>query len=85
MSELTTACRQHDLVAIADGIVDVLYVVYGTAVTYGLDADALLREVHRSNMSKLDTDGKPLIRSDGKVLKGPAYNPPNLRPLLDVD
>ena len=76
--ELIEACDAGDLTAIADGIADVLYVVYGTAVTYGLDADALVREVHRSNMSKLGDDGQPLRRDDGKILKGPSYSPPQL-------
>ncbi len=76
--ELIEACDAGDLTAIADGIADVLYVVYGTAVTYGLDADALLREVHRSNMSKLDANGQALQRDDGKILKGPNYSPPQL-------
>lgn len=80
--ELMAACIAGDLVAIADGIADVLYVVYGTAVTYGLDADALLREVHRSNMSKLGSDGLPVRRWDGKILKGPNYSPPELETFL---
>lgn len=80
--ELMDACERRDLVAIADGIADVLYVVYGTAVTYGLDADALLREVHRSNMSKLGADGKPILRDDGKVVKGPNFFKPNFEMLL---
>jgi predicted HAD superfamily Cof-like phosphohydrolase len=44
-------------------------VAYGAAVTYGIDLDAALREVHRSNMSKLDDQGRPVYREDGKVLK----------------
>ncbi len=76
--ELIDACDAGDLIKIADGIADVLYVVYGTAVTYGLDADALLREVHRSNMSKLDEHGNPVRRDDGKILKGANYSPPQL-------
>lgn len=69
--ERRSACDAGDLTASADGIAYVLYVVYGTAVTYGLDADALIREVHRSNMSKLDDNGQPIRRDDGKILKGP--------------
>lgn len=59
---------------------DLLYVVLGTAITYGFQ-DVLERcfdEVHRSNMSKLGADGKPILREDGKVLKGPNYSPANL-------
>lgn len=52
---------------------DLRYVVEGTAVAFGLPIDDAYLEVHRSNMSKLGVDGKPLIRQDGKVLKGPDY------------
>lgn len=54
-------------------LADLLYVVYGTAVTFGLPIDEVFAEVHRSNMSKLGIDGKPIYREDGKVLKGPNY------------
>ncbi len=83
-AELVRATEARDLLGIADGIADVLYVVYGTAVTFGLDADALVREVHRSNMSKLDLDGRPILRADGKVLKGPSYEPPRLGPIIGL-
>lgn len=62
---------------IAKEIADALYVLYGTADSFGIDIDRVFTEVHRSNMSKL-VDGKPLKREDGKVLKGPNYTPPNL-------
>ena len=64
-------------------LVDVLYVVYGTAASFGLDIDTAFNRVHESNMSKLDEDGKPIYRDDGKVLKGPNYEPPVLRDLFD--
>ncbi len=57
---------------------DVLYVVYGTAVALGIDLDAGLEEVHRSNMSKLGSNGKPILDAGGKVTKGPNYRPPEL-------
>ena len=44
----------------------------------GIELDYCFDEVHRSNMSKLDEDGKPIYREDGKVMKGPNYRPPNL-------
>lgn len=62
---------------IAKELADLLYVVYGTAVSFGIPIDDVFAEVHRSNMSKL-VDGKPLKREDGKVLKGPNYSPANL-------
>ncbi len=59
-------------------LADLLYVVYGTAVTFGLPLEEVFEEVHRSNMSKLGDDGKPIKREDGKILKGPNYKEPNL-------
>lgn len=59
-------------------LADILYVVYGTAVTFGLPLQDVFEEVHRSNMSKMGDDGKAVFREDGKVLKGPNYTKPNL-------
>ena len=64
-------------------LADLLYVTYGMAVTFGLPIDEVFERVHRSNMSKLGDDGKPLYRDDGKVLKGPNYQPPKLDDLFD--
>ena len=66
-----------DKIKIAKELADLLYVVYGTAVSFGIPIDEVFDEVHRSNMSKL-VDGKPVKREDGKVLKGPNYKPPQL-------
>jgi predicted HAD superfamily Cof-like phosphohydrolase len=82
VSEFVIASEKGDLVGIADALADITYVVYGTALTYGIDLDAVLQEVHRSNMSKLDSDGKPLIRDDGKVLKSNRYFPPDIEAVL---
>lgn len=62
---------------------DLLYVVYGTAVTFGLPIDEVFDEVHKSNLSKLDKDGKPIYREDGKVLKGPNYKEPDLEQFFE--
>lgn len=78
VEEFADAVARRDLIAIADALADVVYVAYGSAVTYGLDLDAVVREVHRSNMSKLDTNGRPALREDGKVLKSERYLPPNI-------
>ena len=59
-------------------LADLTFVCYQFAAAYGLDLDAALRRVYESNMSKLDEDGKVIYRADGKVLKGPNYEPPNL-------
>lgn len=61
-------------VKIAKELADMLYVLYGTAASFGIDIDKVFKEVHRSNMSKLGEDGKPIYREDGKVLKGPNYS-----------
>ena len=60
--------------------------IYTVGTGLGNDLDGAFAEVHRSNMSKLDDDGKPVKRTDGKILKGPNYTPPNLSPFIpDVD
>lgn len=59
-------------------LADLLYVTIGTAVTFGLPLEEVFNEVHKSNMSKLGEDGKPIMRSDGKVLKGKNYKEPDL-------
>lgn len=69
--------------AVAKELADVLYVTYGTADALGIDLPAVFVEVHRSNMSKLDADGQVLRRADGKVLKGPSYQPPALDGLVE--
>lgn len=69
-------------VEILDAICDSIYVLIGLALKMGFNLDAAFREVHRSNMSKLGEDGKPIKRDDGKVLKGPNFTPPNLKPFI---
>lgn len=82
VQEFAAASGLGDLVAIADALADVVYVAYGSAVTYGIDLDAVIAEVHRSNMSKLDAEGRPLLRDDGKVLKSERYSPPDVARVL---
>jgi predicted HAD superfamily Cof-like phosphohydrolase len=82
LEELTDALSQGDIVSVADALGDVVYVVYGTAVTLGVDLDAVVAEVHRANMSKLGPNGEPMCRADGKVLKGPDYQPPDIAAAL---
>jgi predicted HAD superfamily Cof-like phosphohydrolase len=83
-NELLDAEVRKDIVAVADALSDLLYVVYGTGLVYGIDLDKTFNEVHRSNMSKLGADGKPIYREDGKVLKGPNYTPPDLKKVLGL-
>ena len=63
-------------------LADLVYVCYQYAVNMGWDLDKAMQRVHESNMSKLDEYGKPIYREDGKVLKGPNYQPPNLEDLV---
>jgi predicted HAD superfamily Cof-like phosphohydrolase len=63
-------------------LADLLYITIGAAISYGIPINEIFDEVHRSNMSKLDENGKPVHLPNGKVTKGPNYSPPNLAPIL---
>jgi predicted HAD superfamily Cof-like phosphohydrolase len=76
--ELKEAMGKRDLAAIAKELADLLYVVYGTAVSYGIDMGPVFREVHRSNMSKVGG----YKREDGKWVKPPTYSPAAIEPIL---
>lgn len=80
--EFVEACLNEDPIEIADALGDIVYLCYGTAIEMGINLDAVIREIHRSNMTKLGPDGKPVYRDDGKVLKGPDYEPPQIAPIL---
>lgn len=82
-SEYGDALESRDLVEVADALGDLLYVVYGAALVHGLPIGEIFEEIHRSNMSKLGEDGKPIYREDNKVLKGPNFTPPNLREIIE--
>lgn len=76
--ELKEAMAGDDLAAVAKEMADLLYVVYGTAVSYGIDMDPVFREVHRSNMSKVGG----YKREDGKWVKPATYSPARIEPIL---
>ena len=83
--EYLEAARKKDLVEIADALGDKLYILCGTILAHGLQ-DKILEvfdEIQRSNMSKLSADGTPVIREDGKILKGPNYFKPNIKSILE--
>lgn len=65
-------------------LADLVYVCFQFAASQEWDLDEAMRRVHKSNMSKLGENGKPIYRADGKVLKGPNYMPPNLDDLVNV-
>lgn len=81
--EVVDAMSNRGIEDVAKELADLLYVVFGTAVSYGIPMDEVFREVHASNMSKVGPDGKPIYREDGKVLKGPAYFEPDIRYVLE--
>lgn len=61
---------------------DLVYVILGMFVEFGWNFDEAFKRVHESNMSKLDDNGNPIRREDGKILKGPNYQAPDLRDLV---
>ena len=84
--EYLDACKEGDLVEIADALGDQLYVLIGSILRHGLKhkIEEVFNEIHASNMSKLDANGKPIFREDGKILKGDNYFKPNLKDILNV-
>ena len=78
VQELRDGLGRSSLLEVADALTDILYVVYGAGHAFGIDLDDCFHEVHRSNMTKLGEDGRPLYREDGKVMKGPNYEEPDL-------
>lgn len=90
--ELAESMENQDLVGVADGIADLLYVTFGAAVIFGIDIEPIFDEVHRSNMSKLGNDGNPIISRGldidgvplGKVMKGPNFFEPAIGKELNV-
>jgi len=81
MAELEVAMDARDLVGTAREIVDLIYVLCGTALTLGIPLNEVFAEVHRANMVKA-IDG--VKRADGKVVKGPNYQPPDVRGVLGL-
>ena len=82
LEELTEAMNNKDLLEVADALTDILYVTYGAGHAFGIDLDKCFDQVQKSNMSKLDKDGKPIYNQAGKVMKGPNYFKPDLNQFL---
>jgi predicted HAD superfamily Cof-like phosphohydrolase len=85
LKEFYEAMVLQDQTEVFDAIVDQLYILLGTAHVYGM-ADALFEgfmEVHKSNMTKLDENGKPIYREDGKVIKSSLFKEPDLESILE--
>jgi len=91
--EYLDSCQLKDLAGVLDALCDMQYILLGTILSHGLEdvfVDAF-NEVHRSNMSKLDSDGRPIINGNqvfdvsrpmGKILKSSLFSPPNLSQFL---
>ena len=85
--EYLEAAQNKDLVEVADALGDMLYILCGTILSHGMQhkISEVFEEIQRSNMSKLGSDGKPIYREDGKILKGPHYFKPNIASILKKD
>lgn len=86
LSEVEESIREGQSInETAKELADLLYVVYGTISALGLGEkmEEIFAEVHKSNMSKLDDNGKPITREDGKILKSKNYKKPDLEKILD--
>jgi len=86
LNEMREAMANNDLVEIADALADQMYLLFGTAIEYGLAdrMEMIFHEVHVSNMSKM-VNGKPVFREDGKVTKPEGYKPPNIKSIVERD
>lgn len=84
-NEYLDACDENSLVEIADALGDQLYILCGTILRHGMQhiIEDVFDEIQASNMSKLGADGKPVLRDDSKILKGPNYFKPNLEPIVN--
>ncbi len=82
--EYKEAVLNNDVVSVADSLGDMLYVLCGTIIEHGMQSiiEEIFEEIHKSNMSKLDENGNPIYREDGKVLKGPNYFKPNIEKII---
>ena len=84
-NEYLDACKNGDLNEIADALGDMMYILCGTILSHGLQdkIELIFEEIQKSNMSKLDKNGNPIYREDGKILKSENYFKPNLSKILD--
>ncbi len=82
--EYLEAAQNNDLTEVADALGDMLYILCGTIIEHGLQhkIEEVFDEIQRSNMSKLDDNGEPIYREDGKVMKGPNYFKPDFAEIL---
>lgn len=83
--EYLEAAQNGDLIEIADALGDQLYILCGTILKHGMQDKIVevFEEIQRSNMSKLDANGKPIYREDGKVMKSELYFKPDIKSILE--
>ncbi|MBP6657204.1 MAG: nucleoside triphosphate pyrophosphohydrolase family protein, partial [Bacteroidia bacterium] len=83
--EYLEACKEGNLTLIADALGDKMYILFGTIIAHGLQhkIEEVFDEIHRSNMSKLDDNGKPIYREDGKIMKSENYFLPDIKSVLE--
>ncbi len=83
--EYLEACKNGDIVEIADALGDQLYILFGTILRHGLQhkIEEVFDEIQRSNMSKLDEQGLPVFREDGKIMKSSLYFKPDIKSILE--
>lgn len=82
--EYLDACKNGDVIEIADALGDKLYILFGTILKHGLQhkIEEIFDEIHHSNMSKLDDQGQPIFREDGKIMKSKNYFKPDIKKIL---
>ena len=84
VDEYLEAAQNNDMVGIADALGDQLYILCGTILKHGMQniIEQVFDEIHASNLSKLGEDGEPVLREDGKIIKGPYYHPPDIQGII---
>ena len=79
--EFRAAVEASDMVEIADAVADLLWVVLEAGVTFGIPIEEVFAEVHRSNLTKIES-GEPVVNAAGKIVAGPGFSAPDLLPIL---
>ena len=84
-NEYLEADKNGDLIEVADALGDQLYILCGTILKHGLQDKIIevFEEIQRSNMSKLDENGKAIYREDGKIMKSELYFKPDIKSILN--
>ena len=81
--ELVEAFNENDTVEVVDALADLIYVINGFAIYLGVDLDQVVSVVHKTNMDKLDKNGEPIYREDGKIMKPDGWEAPKIKELLE--